>query len=52
MQSILNHCYKCRKVHGELGKQKMVDLPPDQVTPGMPPFSFVGVDYFGLFTVK
>ena len=30
----------------------MVDLPPDRVTPGMPPFSFVGVDYFGPFTVK
>ena len=51
-RSILNRCYKCRKVHGELGKQKMADLPPDRVTPGMPPFSFVGVDYFGLFTVK
>ena len=51
-QSILNRCYECRKVHGELGKQKMVDLPPDRVTPGMPPFSFVGVNYFGPFTVK
>ena len=27
----------------------MADLPPDQVTPEMPPFSFVGVDYFGPF---
>ena len=40
------------KIHGELGKQKMADLSPDRVTPGMPPFSFVGVDYFGPFTVK
>ena len=30
----------------------MADLPPGRVTPGMPPFSFVGVDYFGPFTVK
>ena len=51
-RSILNRCYECRKVYGELGKQKMADLPPDRVTPGMPPFSFVGVDYFGSFTVK
>ena len=28
-RSILNRCYECRKVHGELGKQKMADLPPD-----------------------
>ena len=30
----------------------MADLSPDRVTLGMPPFSFVGVDYFGPFTVK
>ena len=51
-RSILNRCYECRKVHGELGKQKMADLPPDRETPGMPPFSFVGIDYFGPLTVK
>ena len=51
-RSILNRCYECRKVHGELRKQKIADLSPDRVTPGMPPFSFVGVDYFGPFTVK
>ena len=28
-RSILNRCYECRKVHGELGKQKMADLPHD-----------------------
>ena len=51
-RSILNRCYECRKVHGELENKKMADLPPDRVTPGMLPFSFVGVDYFGTFTVK
>ena len=30
----------------------MADLPPDRVTPGMPPFSFVKVEYFGPFTLK
>ena len=30
----------------------MSDLPPERVTPGEPPFSKVGVDYFGPFFVK
>ena len=51
-RSVLNRCYECQKIHGTLGKQKMADLPPDRVTPGMPPFSFVGIDFFGPFTVK
>jgi hypothetical protein len=33
-------------------KQKMADLPKDRVTPGKPPFTNVGVDCFGPFTVK
>lgn len=30
----------------------MADLPPDGVTPGKPPFTFVGIDCFGPFTVR
>ena len=30
----------------------MVDLPSDRATPGLPPFPFVGTDYFGPFMVK
>ena len=52
IRTILGKCVTCRKIHAPLGAQKMADLPPDPVTPGMPPFSFVGVDYFGPFLVK
>lgn len=30
----------------------MTDLPVDRVTPDEPPFTGVGVDYFGQFEVK
>ena len=33
-------------------EQKMADLPEDRVTPGKPPFSYVGVDCFGPFKMK
>ena len=40
------------KIHAPLGAQKMADLPPAELRQKMPPFSFVGVDYFGPFSVK
>lgn len=33
-------------------KQKMADLPSDRVTPDMPPFSAVVIDYFGPFEIN
>ena len=52
IRTILGKCVTCQKIHAPLGAQKMANLPPDRVTPGMLPFSFVGVDYFGSFLVK
>ena len=42
----------CRKLRGNPQVQRMADFPFDRVTPGKPPFSFVGVDCFGPFVVK
>ena len=39
----------CKRRKAPLGKQKMADLPTDQVTPVKAPFTFVGIDCFGLF---
>ena len=48
----VNRCFSCRRRQAPSGAQKMADLPADRVTPNKPPFSFVGVDCFGLFWVK
>ena len=32
--------------------QKMADPPADRVTPDMPPFTYTGLDLFGVFYVK
>ena len=42
---------KCRKVRGELQKQRMADLPEDRLEPS-PPFTYSAVDYFGPWLVK
>ncbi|MES9882937.1 MAG: hypothetical protein ABW185_18875 [Sedimenticola sp.] len=50
ISSVIHTCVKCRKLRGKFVQQKMSDLPSDRVTPG-PPFSSVGVDTFGPWTV-
>ncbi|XP_069109978.1 uncharacterized protein [Argopecten irradians] len=47
---VIHHCVKCRKLRGKHSQQKMADLPVDRVTPS-PPFTFVGVDVFGPWTI-
>lgn len=50
VNSVIHKCVTCRKLRGKLEHQRMSDLPADRLTPG-PPFSAVGVDVFGPWTV-
>lgn len=50
VSSIIHHCVTCRKLRGKLETQKMADLPPERLDTS-PPFSYVGLDVFGPWTV-
>ena len=52
VKSVLRRCIGCRKHHGKVGEQKMSDLPAARVAVDLPPFTNVGVDYFGPVNTK
>ena len=49
VRRVLSSCFDCKRRLQPPGSQKMSDLPYERVTPGEPPFTFVGEDYFGPF---
>ena len=52
IRKILNSCVACRKRSNISCTQQMADLPPRRLTPNKPPFSSVGVDFFGPFLTR
>lgn len=48
IRKVLSKCIICRR----LNAQPVSHLPSERVTPDEPPFTHVGVDYFGPFEVK
>ncbi|XP_067637293.1 uncharacterized protein [Eurosta solidaginis] len=44
-------CLKCKKDRGQPAVPMMGQLPEDRVTPFVKPFTYVGLDYMGPFTV-
>lgn len=52
VRRLLSGCFSCRRRQAPVIQQKMADLPEDRVTADKPPFTFVGVGFFGPFMVK
>ena len=47
VRRVLSECFLCRKLGAARGEQLMGNLPKERLTPEDPPFTSVGVDYFG-----
>jgi hypothetical protein len=52
VRRVLADCIDCRRRQAKIGEQKMASLPPDRVKSNQPPFTSVGVDFFGPILVK
>ena len=52
VKKTVGKCIACKRQHGSLLTQQMAPLTQEQTTPDKPPFTFVGVDYFGPLIVK
>ena len=52
VKRVLGECLDCRKRNAPKETQLMADLPKVRVTPSEPPFTTVGIDYFGPFCVR
>ena len=51
VKGLISKCTTCRRLRGKIGEQIMADLPPDR-TKEEPPFTYCGVEMFGLFEIK
>ncbi|XP_021370654.1 uncharacterized protein LOC110461499 [Mizuhopecten yessoensis] len=50
VSSLIHSCVQCRRLRGQVERQKMSDLPIDRLKPN-PPFTYVGVDTFGPWSI-
>ena len=52
IKQVVNDCFVCKRRSCLPMNQKMSNLPGDRISSNKPPFTAVGIDYFGPFIVK
>ena len=51
-RSVISSCFPCKRRGAVRGEQLMADLPKERLMSGEPPFTYVGLDYFGPLYVR
>ncbi|XP_078372656.1 uncharacterized protein LOC144656297 [Oculina patagonica] len=52
VRRVICSCFPCKRRGAVRGEQLMADLPKERLMSGDPPFTYVGVDYFGPLYVR
>ena len=52
MRRVISGCFLCKKLGAVRGEQLMGDLPKERLMSEEPPFTHVGLDYFGPIYVR
>lgn len=52
IKRVLSRCITCKRYNAPVRQQIMAPLPVERLQPGNPPFTYVGIDYFGPILVK
>ena len=52
VRRVISSCFPCKRRGAVRGEQLMADLPKERLLSGDPPFTYVGVDYFGPLYVR
>lgn len=51
-RKVISKCVTCRHLIGKTEEQRMADLPQARSQPDLPPFTNIGMDYFGPIETK
>ena len=51
-RKVTSGCFQCKRIKSKPMTQQMASLPVERLTPDKPPFTFIGIDFFGPFFVK
>lgn len=52
VRRVIGTCFACKRRNARRMDQVMANLPQDRVSPDNPPFTYVGIDYFGPISVR